>query len=78
MGKEQSKEQEQSTIGDQTVTLIQNQEIHTGLHETNGLKLNVILFLMTLQTMVVVIKLTIKLLIRAMHKAAQKVLVQQV
>lgn len=78
MGKEQSKEQDQSTIGDQTVTIIENQEVHTGQHEDHNLKLNIILILLTVQTSIVIIKLATKLMKKAMSKAAQKALVQQV
>ena len=78
MGKQQSKEQEQSTIGDQTVTIIENQEVHTGQHEHHNLKLNIILILLTMQTIIVIVKLATKLMKKAMSKAAQKVFVQQV
>lgn len=43
MGKEQSEEQDQSTIGDQTSTIMENQEVHTGLHEDYNSKLNIII-----------------------------------
>lgn len=78
MGKEQSKQQDQSTIGDQTVTIIENQEVHTGQHEAHSVKLNIILILLIVQTLIVIVKLAAKLMKKAMSKAARRALVQQV
>ena len=43
MGSEASKEESSKTIGDQTVTIVENQEVHTSFLEDHAWKLNVIL-----------------------------------
>lgn len=77
MGKGASKEESAKTIGDQTVTIVENQEVHTGFHEDHSAKLNIILCLLIIQTLWIIIKNVVKLAKKMMVKAAKKAVFAQ-
>lgn len=72
MGNTPDKEESSKTVGDQTVTIVENQEVHTGFHENHEWKLNIILVLLVIQTAIMVVKTLSLVLRRAFAKAAEK------
>lgn len=72
MGNTPVKEESSKTVGDQTVTIVENQEVHTGFHESHQWKLNVILVLLIIQTIIMVVKTLTLILRKAFDKAAKK------
>lgn len=77
MGIESTKEENPKTIGNQTVTIVENQEVHTSFHEEHSWKLNCILFLLIIQTLWIIIKNVNKLVKRTMENAAKKAMLAQ-
>lgn len=79
MGNTPDKEQSAKSIGDQTVTIVENQEVHTAAHVEHSWKLNIILALLVVQLSITVIKYAMNLVKKTLARAATKaVLVQQV
>lgn len=70
MGQDLSKEQDVKQIGDQQVTVIENQEVHTEALAQSDVKLWIILVMVALQLLIIVAKLANKLLKRNARKAA--------
>lgn len=77
MGNSPDKEQDSKTVGDQTVTIIENQELHTTAHNEHEFKLNVILVLLVVQVLAVLAKVLIKTINKALAKAATKAVIVQ-
>lgn len=77
MGGKNTKEQAPKTIGDQTVTIVENQEVHTVFHNSHELKLNIILLLLTVHTVIAVAKALLQLARKTMAKAAEKAMLTQ-
>ncbi|KXJ68709.1 hypothetical protein RP20_CCG002112 [Aedes albopictus] len=77
MGSKASKEESSKTIGDQTVTIVENQEVYTSFLEDHAWKLNVILCLLTIQTLWIIIKNITQLVKRAMANATRKAILAQ-
>ena len=75
MGNKDSKEQNTKTVGDQTITIVENLEQNSSAHEQHTWKLNLILVLLVIQTTVTIIKIAIKTAKRAMAKAAEKAVI---
>lgn len=72
MGNTPDKEESSKTVGDQTVTIVENQEVHTGFHESHQWKLNIILVLLTIQAAIMVVKTLALILRKAFAKAAER------
>lgn len=65
MGNTSDKEESSKTVGDQTVTIVENQEVHTGFHE-------IILVFLVIQTAIMVVKTLALTLRKAFAKAAER------
>lgn len=79
MGVKQSREESAKTVGDQTVTIVENQEIHSAAHIEHAWKLNLIVALLIVQIWIALIKHAIKAVKKSLAKAATKAaIVQQV
>lgn len=77
MGNNSSKKESPETLGDQTVTIVENQEIHTELHQQHAWKLNLILLIVSIQVIWLVVKNAIKLVNKFVTKAAKKAVFAQ-
>lgn len=71
MGNDNTKEATQN--GDQDVTIIENQEVHTGLLEDHDWKLNLILIIVTTQLIIGILNILRKQWKKAALKAAKSV-----
>ena len=79
MGGKHSRDEQIKTVGDQTVTIVENQEVHAAALEQSAWKLNLVLVLLTLQVLLVLIKQALKTMKKTVVKAAAKAaFVQQV
>lgn len=79
MGNSDSKDQEVKQIGDQQVTLIENQEIHTEFHNQHEWKLLVIMVAVLILLVLKIMKLLLKFCQKQAFKTARSVAtIQQV
>lgn len=72
MGNTSDKEESAKTVGDQTVTIIENQEVHSTAHAEHAWKLNVILTLLAIQLAIALLKYAVGLAKKTLAKAATK------
>ena len=78
MGNVPEKELSAKNIGDQTVTIVENQEVHTVAHSEHALKLNLILVILSIQALVATVKFIIRIAKRQLVTAATKAVIQNV
>lgn len=77
MGHDQSKEEQVKQIGDQQVTVIENQEVHTEALEQSGVKITIILIIVALQLVLAIMKHIKKKFQKSAVQAARTIVLEQ-